>query len=329
MHHPFSQAIRAFQTLLHPGILLPLLLLAYTILALVVSPQFISVDNIANLLLTAALLLPAVLGMQLLLITGEFDLSIGANAALAGVAAGLALHTSPSVTFGLAIALLSALLLAAANAFCVCKLRISALIVTLATMGIARSLALAIPEGRTVSDLPVGFAAVAQTKFFGVSAPLLYGTILLIVMDIVCRHHILLRSFYAVGSNRWAAMSAGIRTDLVRSVAFIACGLGAAMTGVLQTSRAMSASPLVFYDLPLDVIAACILGGGTLQGGRGTMLGAAAGLLVVVATRNFAMMCDISVYWRYAFVGTLLLLVAGAETIQSRHRFAKTNRRLR
>jgi ribose transport system permease protein len=297
----------------------PLLLLIYIITAYALSPEFLSLVNIKGLVFSACLLLPATLGMQVLMIAGKFDLSIGSVAAMAGITAALMPSTAPTILVFSAAAAVGIFAGFVSGLF-VALIQFDTLIATVAMMGIVRSFALAVPDGHSISVQNERFRIVAGGTFAGVEKIILYGVVITLVLDLLLRFHVASRRLYAVGSNPVAASASGLNIETLRLFAFVIAGAGASITGMLQASRAMAASPLVFQDLPLDSIAACVIGGASLRGGRGTILGASFGLLVVVATRNLVTMLDVSVYWRYAFIGGLLLLAASADVLKVNRR---------
>jgi len=126
------------------------------------------------------------------------------------------------------------------------------------------------------------------------------------------------RRLYAVGARPNAANHAGIHVDKTIVAGYVAIALGSAATGLIQTSRTLSASPLIFDTLGLEMIAACIIGGSTLKGGQGTMIGATLGLLVVTSTRNLVVLLDISVFWKDGSLGLLLLGIMSLDYFKSK-----------
>jgi ribose transport system permease protein len=206
-------------------------------------------------------------------------------------------------------------LIGVANGLVVTRLRIQPLIATLAMMGIVRSLALALSDGRVVTGLPPALSSWMEVSLLGL--PLL--TIIMVIFaaaGIFCLVDVKWgRRFYAVGDNPVAATHAGLSVGKHVVAGYAIAGGAAAVTGIIQASRTLSASPLIFPDLALDAIAACLIGGSTLSGGRGTIIGACLGLLVIVATRNLVVMLGIPVFWKDFAVGILLIVALSLEHV--------------
>jgi ribose transport system permease protein len=294
---------------LEQNILIPTyFVLVFLVVSVFYAPDFLSSSSLVNILQSTAALLPAVLGMQALMIAGKVDLSVGATASLSGVVTGLTLLKFSSVSFavfsGLGVAVLAGVIAGLLET----KLRIPSLITTLAMMGLIRSLALILADGKTVSgflrriQITVNYYGSDNLVLCIISLALLLASVF--AMDRI--HYF--RNLYLVGSNSVAARALMVPVDRTIILGFVLSSLGAGICGVFQTARSMSASPIIFHDLALDSIAACILGGGSLSGGRGSMIGAAIGLTLVVATRNLVVAMEVSVYWRYFIVGVLVLI---------------------
>lgn len=283
------------------------LLSAYLLCIWIFVPVFFSAANLLSVAYTASLLAPAILGVHLLLLLGLFDLSIGAVAALSGmVCAVLMVHGLPmpaSVAAGLAAGLLFGVL----SSIVVSSLRISALVGTLVTMGIARAVALGLTEGRVVSNLPERFQSMAAARIGDVPWLCFFALGSVALVEFFERRHFTFRMFYYVGGSRKAARNCGINVRGIEWLAFLIAGGGAALAGILQVSRSNTASPTVFGDLALDAIAACVIGGTSLQGGVGRASGAFLGLLVVVISRNLTVLAGVSVYWKDLVVALVLL----------------------
>ena len=296
------------------------LLVIYAAIGAVLAPAFISPNNLISVLFSVAVLLPAVIGMQLLLVLGRFDLSVGATASLAGMVAALSLARYHSIPLAICLALSLGILVGLINGIMVSRLRVDPLIATLAMMGITSSLALVINDGRIVAGLPSGFGWIITARIAGIPYLILIALCLVCVAGLAAAHIVVFRRFYAVGANPEAASHAGINIKLLVTFGFILTGLGAAVVGTLQASRTLSASPLQFQSLAIEAIAACLIGGSALTGGRGGIVGAAIGLIVVCATNNLVVILGISVYWKECAIGLLLLSAVLGSPIVNRIR---------
>jgi len=302
-------------TVLQLPLAVPVLLL-YLIVGAFVA-RFLSGDNIKTILFSAAVLLPVVLTTQLLLILGRFDLSIGATASLAGMVTGVVFRLTGSLPLAVCCGMAAGAIVGCTAGALVARLEIDPLIATLALMGMARSVSLVLTDGRIVTGLPdiLGQLIRAEAFHLPLLIPAAFGCTVCAAWSV--RHVVFFRRFYAAGNNSNAASNAGVRVESLIVWSYALAGLGAALTGVIQISRTLSASPLLFDTLAIDTIAACILGGSSLNGGRGGVWGALLGLLVIVATDNLVTMLGISVYWKDCAVGALLLIAVLGRPISS------------
>jgi ribose transport system permease protein len=270
-------------------------------------PTFFTPGNLGSVLYYTCLLVPAALGVHLLIVLGLIDLSVGA------VAAASAIMTAQAVSYGVAfplaftLGLLTGSLLGFLNWLVVSRFGISALIGTLIIMGLARAIAVGITEGQTLSGLPSWFGKLAQGHALGLPNAVVLGLALVMTLEALSDTHIIFRRLYQTGSNRRAALDNGINVSRLELIAFVLTGLGAAVVGLLQSSRTLSASPHGFPDLALDCIAACVIGGDNLAGGSGRALGSFLGLLMVAVSRNLVVLAGVNVYWQDLAVAIVLL----------------------
>ena len=283
-------------------------LIIYIAVGLAFVPHFLGALNLASIFFSVAALLPAVLGMQFLLVLGRFDLSVGATASFCGMVAGMLMTRAFSPFIAVLTSLLVGILVGCIVGSLVSRLRVDPLVATLALFGVLRSLSLVLNDGRIVAGLPSSFGWIAEARILGIPILILFAILLTAVSAALTGQTVIFRRFYAAGNNPVAASHAGVNVPHLLLFGYVLAGLGAALTGLIQASRTLSASPLLFETLAIQAITACIIGGGSLAGGSGGMIGAAIGLLVVSATDNLVVMLGISVYWQELAVGALLLL---------------------
>jgi ribose/xylose/arabinose/galactoside ABC-type transport system permease subunit len=286
-------------------------LLVYIALIFAIQPAFFSAANLASILYYAALVLPAVMGMHLLLILGTFDLSVGAVAAASAVIAAQLLSVGLPIPVAVTAGVLVGALFGCLNWLLVARLSIPALIGTLITMGAARATAIGLTQGQTLAGLPnklnwVAYGPLARLSMALTNA-VLFGTTLVLVIEFLSQRHVMFRRFYQAGSNPKAASDSGVNISALELLAFAMCGMGASTVGLLQSSRTLSASPHGFSDLAIDCIAACVVGGDSLSGGSGRPIGAVWGTLIVVISRNLVVLAQISVYWQDLAIAIFLL----------------------
>jgi ribose transport system permease protein len=258
------------------------------------------------------------LGMMLMLVSGTFDLSVGATASMVGVVTGWFMKKAgwpvpAAVTTGLAVAAFSGFV----NGFIVAKVRVNALITTLGTMGIFSGIALLV-GGPGITFLPESFARLGQAQFLGLQAPVWLMIALCIVGHYCLAHTRFFRQFYYVGSNAKAAFLSGLNVERLQIFSFTLMGLLAGTAGIVYAARVATASSTVGIGKELGAITACILGGASLQGGRGTAWGALLGVLFVALIQNMLLIKQVRPEWQGIILGLVLVLAVAADAILNR-----------
>ncbi|MCF1711146.1 ABC transporter permease [Tabrizicola sp. J26] len=279
------------------------------------SPYFLSVANfqavIAGMVPTAII----VVGMTILLVSGSFDLSVGSVMALASTVVALLLLSGVSIPLAILGACAIGLAIGAVNGLIVTVLKVNPLIATLGTMLMARGAALVFTEGFSLSSLPQGFAMFGKAQILGL--PLMAWIMLLIVLlgDLGLRRTRYLRQVYFIGGNERAAALSGIPVSRVRVVCFMLSGLLAAFAGILLASRLMSGTPTAGNALELQALAAAVIGGASLRGGEGTVLGAFLGVVFVALISNAMTMLAVSIYWQMVVTGLVLIVAVAVDML--------------
>ncbi|MGB0532792.1 MAG: ABC transporter permease, partial [Paracoccaceae bacterium] len=189
------------------------------------------------------------------------------------------------------------------------------LIATLGTMSIARGIALVLTEGFSVSSLPPSFAWIGKTNLGGFPVIVLLTLLLVIFFDLAVRHTRFFRQVYFIGANEKAAMLSGIHVDRVRITLYALTGVLAALAGVLLASRLMSGTPTAGNGIELQVLAAAVIGGASLRGGEGTILGAFLGVVFVALINNTMTMLAVSIYWQMIVIGGVLITAVALDML--------------
>lgn len=254
------------------------------------------------------------LGMMLLLVSGSFDLSVGAMASLIGVITGWLMKQAG---WPVPLAVLTGLALAAAlgatNGLIVTRLRVNALITTLGTMGIFQGIALLI-GGPGITFLPESFSKFGQAELWGVQAPVWLLAALAVLAHLAMTHTRFFRQYYYIGGNPQAARLSGIHVERMQTIAFMGMGLVAGLAGIVYASRIATATATVGVGAELKAIAAVILGGASLSGGKGTIWGAMLGVFFMALIQNVLIISRVSSEWQGIVLGAVLV---GAVAIDS------------
>ena len=292
------------------------LILVSCIIMSLASPYFLSLANFIAIARGFAMEGLVVVGMTLLLISGNFDLSVGSVMALAGICSawlmvGPDLPPVLAVVGGVAVGGLAGMI----NGLVVTRIKVNPLIATLGMMAIARSCALGFTSGRPVIGVPAGFAWIGQGSLAGVPIPVLIMVVIVLIADILLRRGRSLRQLYYVGGSEKAAKLSGINVDRVVFLTFIASGMFAALAGIISMARLTSGVPTAFVGVELRIIAACVIGGASLSGGEGTVAGALLGLIFMALVTNALTLFGVSIYWEGVVTGTILTLAVSIDMI--------------
>jgi len=294
----------------------PLFLLCIFLIIMAVSNiGFYSPYNVYNVLYSTSIIVPAVIGMQLLLITGYFDLSTGSVAAFSSIMTVIVLKNTGSIFVAFAVGLVVGILVGYFNSLLVSRLNINCLIATIATMGMWRGVSLALSGGLVISGLPYTFSYIARARLMTLEMPIIVSFFLILVVTFLSKLSIPFRRFYHIGSNKISANICGLNINAVLNAAFMFSSIGAAITGIIGASRTMTASPNTGETLALDTIAACVIGGSSLRGGKGSIIGAVVGLIIIQITENVVIISGVSLYWRYFVIGIILLIAVSIDNL--------------
>ena len=276
--------------------------------------------NISAVLLNAAQNAILVTGMMLLMVAGGFDLSIGSTLALAGVWAGVVAGrwgwpAEAGLLAGIAVGGVAGLV----NGLIVTRLGINALIATLATLTIYRGLTY-LTAGTGVTPIGDAFKAYGQSVFLGVQAPFWVMLAVVALGAWALAETRFFRQYYFIGGNARAAKLSGIRVERMTLIGFVIMGLLAGLAGVLGASRLNSAVVSAGINVELSVITATVLGGASLKGGEGTVLGGVLGVLFIALVQNAMIINGIGIFWQNIIVGLVLLLGVSLDRFKQAHR---------
>jgi ribose transport system permease protein len=307
-----------------------LIALALLIVALGLSSEkFLTVDNALNVLRQISINVCLSLGMTLVILSGGIDLSVGSVLALSGaVAAGLlknglaipALNALLQFTlFGAVVAgLLVGLLLGAFNGLMITRLHLPPFVATLGMLSIARGLTMLWTGGFPITGLGSAFAVMGTGQWLGVPMPVWIAAVLVVVFVVVTRQTRFGRYVYAVGGNERAALLSGLNVGRIKLLVYTIGGGLAAVAGLLVTSRLDSATPNAGFSYELDSIAAVVIGGTSLNGGRGSVWGTVLGCLTIGVLNNGLVLLEVSPFWQQVIKGGVILAAVAVDRAGSR-----------
>lgn len=285
-------------------------LILLIIVVSILNPSFLSIANIFNVLRQVSISAIIAFGMTFVILTGGIDLSVGSTLALTGAVAAslLAGGMDPFLTMG--IALLLGLILGMVNGVIITKGKVAPFIATLATMTIYRGLTLVYTEGRPISGLGdhYSFQLFGKGYFLGFPVPVVTMVIAFIILWFILQKTTFGRRVYAVGGNEEAAKLSGINADRVKIAVYAITGFLAALSALILTSRLNSAQPTAGESYELDAIAAVVLGGTSLNGGKGWIFGTLIGALIIGVLNNGMNLIGVSSFWQQVVKGIVILL---------------------
>ena len=292
------------------------ILIAFIVICIILSfasPHFLSVPNILNVLRQISSIGIATIGVGMLIVMGQNDLSIGSVFALTGILAGLTVSTGVGglglhPLFGFAVGISAGLLIGGFNGIIVAKARIPAFIVTMGTMSIARGLALIFAQGMPVASFPDGFNWLGTASIGPV--PLLIVIFLAVagLSHYIMEKRPLGRYIYAVGSNEAAARAAGINVDRVKIKTYLFHGALIGLAATMLASRLRSAAPGLGVGFELDAIAGAIIGGVSFTGGIGRVGDMVLGAMLIGVINNGMDLMGVSAFYKQVVMGSLIIL---------------------
>jgi ribose transport system permease protein len=290
------------------------------------TPYFATVGNFKSVLIGAVPGVIIAVGMAILLASGGFDLSVAAVMALCGTVGAYLVDQGYPTPVAIIATLVLGGFIGSLNGGIIAYLKVNPLIATLGTLSIARGLALAMTEGYNISGLPGSFTLLGDQGVLGLPWMAWIMVLLVIFGDLALRYTRFLRQAYYIGGNERAAALSGIRVNRFRVFAYALSGLLSALAGILLAARLSTAVPTAGEGLELTVIAAAIIGGASLAGGEGTVLGAALGVFFLSLLSNALTQLGVSIFWQQVFTG-IVLIVAVTLDMLVRRRSSRRSRR--
>ena len=278
------------------------------------SPYFLTQNNIFNILDQSVVIGIVAVGMTFVILTGGIDLSVGSVAGLTGIILGLALQTMPiplaivsAVLAGGGIGLIAGVLVAVFG--------LAPFVVTLGMMAIARSLAYIFSGQTAISAIPGELSNIVYTTVLGIPANVLFLLALYGAAWAYLTYTKGGRTIYAVGSNREAARAAGLNVLVYSILPYVISSALAAVAITFSIAQILSADPLAGNQMELDAIAAVVIGGASLYGGRGSIIGTLIGVIIMVMIRNGLNLMGVSPFWQGTAIGSIIILALLAERL--------------
>ena len=294
------------------------LLLVVIILSILASDRFLTADNLLNVLRRSSVNAIIAVGMTAIIISSGIDLSVGSMLALAGMVGALTMQkmggdnpTLSSMLAGTVAGIIAGTLCGLLNGILITRMRLQPFIVTLGTMSAFRGISYVMNDGQPY-DVP-NYTYLGNGQIAAVPVSVAIAGVIIVLAILILRYTPLGRYTYAIGSNREAAFHAGVHVERNLMAIYALAGLLVGVAAMIATSRTVSAQPTAGISLELDIIAAVVIGGASLNGGRGTIIGAIIGTLLISFLRNGCTLLRISTNVQLIVIGAIIIIAVAVD----------------
>ena len=284
------------------------------------SPYYLTWRNLEAVIMGLTVNGIVVIGMVILLISGGLDLSVGSTLAFSGVTTALLMTHGTPVFLAILAGIAAAVLIGLVNGALISYLSLNPFITTLGMMMAVRGLVLVVAKGRAIINLPKAFLVLGQGRFLGLQIPVYILLALVVIGDVLLRNSRFFRQIYYVGGNESSAVLNGINVKRVKIFCYAAVAVLAGVAGILLTARFGSASVTVGQGVEMSVITAAIIGGASLKGGEGSVLGAILGAIFMGILSNSLNLLGVDVYWQNLITGITLVLAIVLDQLNERRK---------
>ena len=282
----------------------------------IVSPTFFSIVNLKNIGVQASVNVVLSIGMLLVIIIGGIDLSIGAILALAGIVAAYLMKAGCPIFFSMLISCLAGAVFGLFNGFVVTYMKLPPFVATLGSTGIFRGVALLVTNGLPISQLPGEIRTIGQGSILGLPNPILIMLVVAIIIHVVLTYTSYGRSLFAIGSNYEATRLSGVAVKKNTLVTYTLEGFIASVAGVILLGRLAVAQPNAATGYESNAIAAAVIGGASFSGGRGSVVGALIGALIISVLNNGFTLLGLNSFVQQIAIGAVVILAVFADILQ-------------
>lgn len=296
-----------------------IIFILFCIVLSIIAPNFLTGRNISNVIRQFSMITIVAVGMTFVIITGGIDLSVGGIVAFVGVSvAWLIVRFDLPIWVAIILGLCMGSILGYLNSLLIVRVGLPPFIATLGMMQVSRGLVLALTKGYPIRPFPESFLRIGHGQIGLVPVPIIIMLIVIIVAHIFLSKTTMGRYIYYVGSNREAAELSGIKVKKVLSIAYIMAGFTSSIAAIILTARLSSAQSNMGEGWELDAIAAVVIGGASLSGGEGSIIGTLIGAALMGVIRNSLILLHVSAYWQTVVIGCVI--IAAVTIDQMRHK---------
>ena len=284
----------------------------------IASPYFLTVGNLSSVIRQTAVIIIMAVGMTVVMVSGGIDLSVGSMVGLTGVCGTMLIAAHYPTAIALAGAIAVGAICGLVNGSAVVLLRIPPFIATLGALGIYRGLTLLTTGGVPIANLTHDFGALANGNILQIPVPLFFVIAMAVLVYLILKFTKLGRYAYAIGSNVEAARCSGIRIGLYTVMIYALNGALTGMSGMIEAARLVTGQPTAGDGYELRVIAAVVIGGGSLNGGQGTVVGTVIGAMIMGLLSNGCNLLGISSFLQQVIIGIVIVLAVSFDELQRR-----------
>lgn len=280
------------------------------------SGSFLTIRNFMNISTQAGYLIVVSFGVMLTILTGGIDLSVGSVLAFSCIVGCTVMQKTQSITLGIAVILLTSTFCGTINGITVAVLKLPAFIATMAMMNVTGGLALFLTNGASVSGLPDSYSKIGWSKIFQIPVTLILALAIFLIMWFLLKRTAYGRRLYAVGGNPKAANIMGIHVTLTVIIAYVISGLMAGIGGVMLSARLATARCAMAETLQMDTITAVVVGGTSMTGGRGSIVGTLIGACLISMIRNGLNLIELNYYYQLVITGAIIILAVAIDCMK-------------
>ena len=313
-----KKGVSLFKNGLKTEMLLVGILVILFIFFSVTSPVFLKTDTLMKLLKQASIYGIIAIGMVFVITSSGIDISVGSVVGLSGIIVSMCMLSGMGVMVSILIAILASVLVGLFNGVLVFDANVPPFIATMASMTIVRNIILLITGAKTISGLPKGFTAIAAGSVFGVPNLFLAWFAIILMSFFISKKTVFGRNIYSYGSNKEAARLSGINTRVTVYGVYVFCAVVCGIAGILLTSRLGNGVPSPGDGYELDAIAAAVVGGASLDGGEGSVIGTVLGAMIMAMLRQGGTLLGINSFIMEIIIGSLIALAVVIDKIRRR-----------
>ena len=294
--------------------------LVFTVICSAMGKDFLNINNIMNIVNQASINAILAIGASIVILTGGIDLSVGSVVGFVGIFLAMNIKDGMSIPVAIILCLICGAVIGLFNGILISYGKVPAFITTLGSMQAVRGLAQIINEGQAVSGFPLEIGALMKTKFFGVvPIGVLYVIVFYAVMILILAYTKFGRGIYALGGNSHAARLSGIKVKKLEVIVYILCGMFAAFAGVMLLARLLYADPSAGNSYEMNAIAAAVIGGISMSGGKGKLANTVVGAIILATLTNGLQIMNVATYYQTVITGLVVIVAVFADKRKERN----------